>query len=320
MARIYAQDMFDLVADIGGTNTRVALARDGHLLPETIHRFKNARFTSLADVLGAFLQSQNHVDCAGAAVALAGPVRGEVGNMTNLDWQIDHTTLRNISKAENIRVINDLQAQGYALDRLDTANLTPILTGAKAPGDASRLVIGLGTGFNAAPVYKVEGDLFVAPSEVGHAHLNTGHMPDPGLAEFITSHPPFAAIEDLLSGPGLARAYCYFAKRPKTEAPEPAEVIEWVHSGTDAAASKAMAAFVVALGQTCGDLALTHLPFGGVFLAGSVARALSPFLDDFGFQHAFCDKGRFQDFMADFAVTLVTDDFAALHGCAHILT
>ena len=65
-----------------------------------------------------------------------------------------------------------------------------------------------------------------------------------------------------------------------------------------------------------GNLALIHLPFGGIFLVGGVARAFAPYLGRLGFETAFRDKGRFAGFMGNFPVTAVTDDFAALTGCA----
>ena len=49
---------------------------------------------------------------------------------------------------------------------------------------------------------------------------------------------------------------------------------------------------------------------------GGVSRAFAPYLERFGFGAAFRDKGRFADFMDDFPVSVVTDDYAALTGCA----
>ena len=73
------------------------------------------------------------------------------------------------------------------------------------------------------------------------------------------------------------------------------------------------------LGNVAGDLALVNLPFGGVYLIGGVSRALAPYLMQFGFAEAFSNKGRFGPFMAQFGVSVVEDDFAALTGCAQAL-
>ena len=77
-----------------------------------------------------------------------------------------------------------------------------------------------------------------------------------------------------------------------------------------------MQQFIRILGTVVGNLSLIHLPLGGVYLVGGVARAMAPHLAAMGFAEAFRDKGRFAGFMANFPVHLVTDDFAALTGCA----
>jgi glucokinase len=41
------------------------------------------------------------------------------------------------------------------------------------------------------------------------------------------------------------------------------------------------------MGHVIGDLALSHLPFAGIYLVGGVSRAFTPWLDEFGFAEAF---------------------------------
>jgi len=84
-------------------------------------------------------------------------------------------------------------------------------------------------------------------------------------------------------------------------------------------ASKAVGVFIRILGTFVGNQALIQLPFGGIYLIGGVARAMAPHLSDFGFEAAFCDKGRFGDFMQSFPVRVIEDDYAALIGCASYL-
>ena len=62
--------------------------------------------------------------------------------------------------------------------------------------------------------------------------------------------------------------------------------------------------------------ALIYLPFGGVYLIGGVARAVSTYFQETGFVEQFRNKGRFSDFMEAFPVSVITDDYAALTGLA----
>ena len=89
--------------------------------------------------------------------------------------------------------------------------------------------------------------------------------------------------------------------------------------GSDARAEAAARVFARLLGTVAGNLALITLPFGGVYLIGGVSQAFAPHLERFGFDDAFRDKGRFAGFMGNFGVEVVTDDYAALAGCARHL-
>lgn len=308
-----------LVADIGGTNTRVALAEGNRVLTDTVERFKNADYPGLETVLNAYLDAHGRPDCAGACVALAGPVRDGVGTMTNLDWTIDAETVGRAAQAETVDVINDLQAQGHALDHIADGCLETIVGGPAAPAHAAKLVIGVGTGFNCAPVHETPAGRLVVPSEAGHANLPIRSTEELDLCrDFETAH-GFPAVEDVLSGRGLAHVAIWMSRRAgQAREYSAAQVMELAETGDDLA-REALAFFVRILGTVTGNLSLIHLPFGGVFLIGGVARAVGPYLAEMGFDDAMRDKGRFAGFMKNFPVYLVSDDYAALTGCARHL-
>lgn len=316
----HAPDTFSLLADIGGTNTRVALARGAKVLPETIRRYRNADFPGLETVLGRYLADEGDVDCAGAAVDLAGPVRDGVGVMTNLDWSIDKPTLARAAKAETVAILNDLQAQGHAMGHVAPEAETTIVAGPEAGPNAAKLVINVGTGFNAAPIYDTEWGRLVTPSECGHANLPIRTDAEMRLLRFVETAHGFPSIEDVLSGRGLERVYawvCHETGSPGELAA--ADIVAAAGDGSDPKAAEALRMFIKILGTVAGNLALIHLPFGGVYLVGGVARAMGPFLAPFGFSDAFRDKGRFAGFMQNFSVTLVEDDYAPLAGLARHL-
>jgi glucokinase len=311
---------YSLVADIGGTNTRVALAEGHRLLPDTVRRFRNADYPGLESVLTAFLADEGGVDCKGACVAVAGPVHDGRATMTNLDWTIDAAGVARATRAETVAVLNDLQAQGHALGRIDAANLRPVMTGASGGLGDAQLVIGVGTGFNIAPVYHVDGHRFVAAAEAGHANMPIRTPADFDLCTFVETAHGVPGIEDVLSGRGLERIYAWLGERQGTPGElHAADIMAACEAGTDPRAAEAVATFVRILGTVAGNLALTLLPFGGVFLAGGVARAIAPHLGPHGFEAAFRDKGRFAGFMQNFSVWVVEDDFAALTGSAAYL-
>ena len=310
-------DIFSLVADIGGTNTRVALSRGAHLIKDTIRRYRNADHGDLASVLSRFLSEMGGVDCKSACVAVAGPVRDGCARMTNLDWVLDLATLEQATRADNVSLLNDLQAQGYALGRLAQDHLRPILTAPVPPANATRLVIGVGTGFNTAAVFEVAGTRLVTPSETGHTNFPALTPEDCALADFVARRHGFPGLDDIVSGRGLENTYAWLTRDDSARAPlKAAEIMDALARGDDPAAIAAVAQFIRMLGRVAGNLALTYLPFGGIYLAGGVARAMAPHLAQFDFAACFADKGRFVDFMAAFPLSVIEDDYAALTGCA----
>ena len=313
----HPKNTYSLVADIGGTNTRVALADGKKIVEGTIRRYANTDFPGLESVLRRYIDDEGGVDPIAACIAVAGPVRDGRATMTNLDWAMDKETLSRATKAETVAILNDLQAQGHALGHIDPANIRTILAGPEDSANAAKLVVGVGTGFNAAPVYDLEHGRVVTPSESGHANLPIRNALELRLCNYVSTAHGFPAVEDVLSGRGLERVYAFLGQ----EADDPKEcaakdIMAACNDGSDPRAIEAARLFTRILGTVCGNLALIQLPFGGVYLVGGVARAFAPHLTAFGFGDAFRDKGRFAGFMGNFAVHVVEDDYAALTGSA----
>ncbi len=312
-----ATQMTAVVADIGGTNTRVALTSGTEVLTGSIRRFRNAEHTDLSSVLTQFLAETGAGTPDAACVAMAGPVRDGVGTLTNLDWTIDQTVIASATGAREVAVLNDLQAQGFALGHLAPENLQTVRTGTPGGPQSARLVIGVGTGFNAALVYPSPSGTLVPPSESGHINLPVTSEEELRLMNFLQETFDEDALEEALSGRGIVQLYAWArheAKATDPALPDAHAIMQAV--GTDICATRAAEMFVRLLGRTAANLALIQLPFGGIYFCGGVARAFQPHFASFGFEDAFLAKGRFSDFMQQFPVQVITDDYAALTGSA----
>lgn len=320
-----AEGGLTLVADVGGTNTRVALARGRSVREDSIRRYANSEHPDIEQVLRRYLSESGDVRPEAACIAAAGPVRDGRVTMTNIDhWPtIDKETLSRATGAGTVAILNDLQAQGHALGYIDASRIKTIIPFPVAGPHAAKLVIGVGTGFNAAPVFDAEGGRLVTPSESGHVNLPLRSPADIRLAAWLDENRGFPSVEEVLSGRGLANVYTWLFDedgRPaeslgKTGTVSSVEVLEWLAAG-EYRAIRAARMFARMLGAVAGNLALTQLPFGGVWLAGGMARVIAPYLVEFGFVEAFHDKGRFAGFMDSFGVGVVDDDDAALTGSA----
>lgn len=299
-----------VTVDIGGTNTRVALCDDGEVLTDTIQRYRNAEHPGLEPILDAYLSA--HPLVGAICIDMAGPVKDGVGTLTNLDWTIDARALSARTGGARVVVLNDLQAQGHSVPHLDADSLLTLMPGQPAPSDV-RLVVNVGTGLNAVPVH-TSGSLTLVPAaEAGHIALQARDTEELRLFDWMNARIPSSGMEEILSGRGLENLDEFIGDGAGRR--EAATVMEAYAAGEDRA-RKAAKLFVRYLGRYAGDLALTTLPFGGVYLVGGVTRHLGPHLMELGFAEAFRDKGRFAAFMEQFPVHLVTDDYAALRGCA----
>ncbi len=297
-----------LVADVGGTNTRIAMAQGASVDESSIQSFRNKDFDSLYDVLAAFGPSTANAVC----VDLAGPVGGGVGKLTNLSWVVSEDDLRAKLNVEKALLINDMQAQGYALDQLQPNEVRTVLPGPGAT-DSTRLVVNVGTGFNSSPVFHINGRPFVPENEAGHIALATPHGISPAVLNSFAAEDDFLSVEDILSGRGLARVV---AKLAPSYTGEPVDIFPTFQTNPTPELESALRVFATVMGSVTGDLALAHLPRGGIYLVGGVAVGASPFLRDLGFSEAFHAKGRFRDFMYEFSVHANLDPMAALTGCA----
>lgn len=316
-----------ILADIGGTNTRVALAEGATVRLDSIRRFPNAEYQArgqdIAHVLRDYL-AQTGAKVSGVCVAAAGPVQDGVATMTNLDWVMDAAKLSGATGAGKVSILNDLQAQGQALGHIPAQNLRSVVVGPVKPG-APMLVVGLGTGVNAAPVHPGAQGRVVPPSECGHVNMPVRSEEDFRLARFIEARlaaegaAPHAGVEEVLAGRGLANLYAFAA----AEAGHPAtltsaEVLSALATG-DATAAHAARLYVHILAQTLADLALIHLPYGGIYLIGGMSRAMTPHFMTFGLTDGFRERRRVDLLKTAFSVTVVEDDYAALTGCAAYL-
>jgi fructokinase len=199
-----------LVADIGGTNTRIGVALNGVVDETTVQRYPNAGVAAFEVHLARYFQDRpkGFIACC---VAVAGPVTGGRAEMTNLDWAIEPARIAAATGAAQVQVINDLAALGYALGGLGDGGVTPVY-GVCDHSKGPRLVVGVGTGFNVAVAHGNDVPMVFA-SESGHMALPVQDAEMLELAQFAAGPDGFCSLEDVLSGRGLETVYRWSLNR-----------------------------------------------------------------------------------------------------------
>jgi len=304
--------MFGLVGDFGGTNCRLALARAGQVEKTSLRVFRNADFASPSDVISRYLSQMGIEHLGAVCLGAAGPEQAGQVRLTNYPWVLFETEIASLTGAGVVTLLNDLQAQGYALHALGAKDLSTVVPGVLAAPDAPRLIVAVGTGVNAAVAFPQGRQIFVPPSESGHMALPIRDETDLSFASAVQTELGHCPVEAALSGRGLARVWQFFGG----PAGQDGAAVTAAFEQGDMAADAALRRVTLYLARYCADLALIHLPLGGIYLAGSVGLALAPHLGRLGFAEAFHRPGPYADIHRAIPVHAVPDTQLTLAGCA----
>jgi glucokinase len=308
-----------LVADIGGTNARLAIADLGTLKISGAASFRCAEFPSLESVVAAFLGGVAERPAA-AAFAVAAPVVGDRVRLTNSPWSFVHDQLRAAIGVDTLLLLNDFEALAHVLPHLGAADLHRIGGGAPAER-AAKVVLGPGTGLGVAGLAWSPSGWQALPSEGGHATFAVEDATEFAMLERLLTGRERLSVERVVSGPGLADVYRVLAELQGRPAPplEAAEVVKRAHAGDDPVAREALDRFATWLGRFAGDAALFMGARGGVYIGGGIAPRMVDVLSAGRFRRAFEAKGRMSTFLAPIPVYVILAGDAALKGAAAAL-
>lgn len=314
-----------VVADIGGTHARFALAfvSDGKVVElgrETV--LKTATYDGLEGAWCAFADIVGRPLPQAAAIAVACPVGSpcpDTLRLTNNPWTIRPAQVAERLGLEDCHFINDFVAVAHAVSQVDESFLTTIC-GPDTPIAASGVfsVIGPGTGLGVATLIRDGTMIRVVATEGGHtdfAPLDT--IEDQLLARLRARHGR-VSVERVVAGPALTDFYATLAAIEGRVARdlEVPELWSAALAKEDDLAAAALERFCLCLGAVAGDIALTQGCFGGVVIAGGIGLRLATHLPKSGFSQRFLAKGRFERLMATVPVKLLTHPQPGLLGAA----
>jgi glucokinase len=306
-----------IVADIGGTHARFALAGltpGGTLELTHCHTFPTADFPSLEEAVSAY-RGKVAVPPR-AAFAVAAPLSADEVKLTNSAWRFRQSELKQSLDLEQLVLINDFAAIGHALPYCSAQDFQS-LNGAGAfalPQSGAISIVGPGTGLGVGLLLRQPGADSVVPSEGGHIGFAP---PDPDafrMLEALWQVHGRVSAERLLCGDGLIHFHEALGGKPAKA------VALWQAAikGEDPIATAAMERWLYILGMYAGDIALVH-GAAGVVMAGGILPRLGPSLRADIFMAAFCDKGRFSQGMARLPVAMLCNGQPGLLGAAAVL-
>ncbi len=200
-----------LVADIGGTHARFALADPGEaclLIMDSIRKYAVADFPSLADAARHYLDdSAASANVKHAVFAVAGRIEGDEARITNHPWVISIARTRDALGLDRLELVNDFAAQAMAIARLDAADVIPIgaarWAGSSSDADRTYAVIGPGTGLGVGGLLRRNGRYHALQTEGGHVSFAPGTPEEIQLLQRLSGEFGRVSNERILSGTGL---------------------------------------------------------------------------------------------------------------------
>ena len=314
-----------VVADIGGTHARFALAtvasgRVCALGPETV--MKAADYASLQTAWEAFGATLGRPMPPAAAVAVACPVESpfpDTLKLTNNPWIIRPALIPAKLGVERFTLVNDFAAVAHAVGAAG-ASAFAHLCGPDRPLPTTGVisVVGPGTGLGVAALIRDGSGSRVVATEGGHTDFAPLDAIEDTVLARLRARYRRVSVERVVAGPALVDLYETLAgiEGRAVHALDAATLWAAALAGDDSLAAAALDRFCLALGAVTGDIALTQGGFGGVVIAGGIGLRLARHLPRSGFRQRFVAKGRFEGLMATVPVKILTHAQPGLFGAA----
>lgn len=319
-----------LVGDIGGTHVRLGLARveGGRLRLLATSKVRGREQPDLATPVRAFLQAQGARPTV-ACLGIAGTIEHVDGDArvsgVNLPWSVEVRALERACQLERVVLINDFHAAARGVEQLGPEDWVALNPG-EPVADAPVAILGAGTGLGQAFLVGPPGRRAVLPTEGGHRDFAPRDPLQDRLLAFLRArHEGRVSTERVLSGPGMISIYDFLRSEGHPADPEVQAVWGTIACGKTLSAraagghhptsAAALAVFVDVYGAEAGNLVLTLLARGGVWVAGGIApQVLQDPTQAQAFRRAYLDKGRFASLLASVPVRLVIHPDLGLLG------
>jgi glucokinase len=318
-----------LAGDVGGTNARLAIVElngpSARIARE--NRYPSRDYPGLTPIVHRFYQ-EGPTRPDRACFGIACPVVSGDCTVPNLPWAVSASKLAAEIGIPRTTIINDFVALGYGIEQLGPSDLATLQEGSPTPHGPVAL-IGAGTGLGQGFLVWERDHYRVLPSEGGHGDFAPRGQLQAGLLQFLRRQFDRVSWERLLSGAGMVNAYRYLLAF--TAAPEQATVRAEMEkedaagvitrhglAGTDRLSDRALDLFCEIFGAQAGNLALTVVATGGVYLAGGIAPRIVDRLKSGPFLTAFRDKGRMSELLSRIPVHVITNPKVGLLGAAAV--
>ncbi|WP_017445282.1 glucokinase [Gayadomonas joobiniege] len=311
--------MTRLVADIGGTNMRIAQTTGINQLTD-IRKYQVTDYASPAATIKAYIEETGCGKVTDACLAIASPIKGDVITMTNHSWQFSIEKSRCELGLSALHMINDFTAIALSVPFLQESQKVQI-GGQAAVANKPIAVFGAGTGLGAAHVIPHAGKWIALAGEGGHVSFAPNSELERKVLAVLAEQFGHVSAERLISGQGIKNIYHALAKVLALPAEDltPAEISAKAIAKECALCQQTLAMFAETMGSFGGNLAVNLLTEGGVYIAGGIVPRFIDYIKTSQFRQRFESKGRLASFNKNVPVFIVTEEQPGLLGAAAYL-
>lgn len=321
---------FSICGDIGGTKTLLWLGESigSEFQVHLEHQYSSNSYKDFPEILCDFLNKAKAItkkrNPIAACFAVAGPVKNQHANLTNLPWQIDAKKIEKEFSIPIVTLINDFEAAALSIETLVESDLK-VLQGGKPKAQSMRVILGAGTGMGVAWLTWKKNCYVPIPTEAGHMDFAPSNELQDNFLIYQRKRFGHVSIERVLSGNGLVDIFNFLQVglnednklfQANINTVDAAKITDLALNKNHPIAVKSLDLFVEIYGAYAGSLALAGLCHGGVYIAGGIALKIIVKLTDGNFIRLFCDKGRYSKMMSDFPVYVVMNPRIGVMGAA----
>lgn len=307
-----------LIADIGATNARFALADDKGIYEEKV--LQCGDYPSIVDAAQAYLDGLKGSQPKQAAFAIAGPITGDQFEMTNHVWNFSIRQTQADLNLSSFTLMNDFKAIALAIPHLKAADMKQIGGDQKPEAEGTIGIVGPGTGLGVASLFWDGAKYRANPGEGGHVTMAAKTQREFDIFRTLRYKYHHISAERVCSGKGLVNIYNAIRILDGHEdLPDKTaeQISEAAMNKTCAASEEALDKMIAFLGSVAGDLAMSLGAKGGVYIAGGIPAKLGDYFFNSRFRTEFEAKGRFGAYLKPIPTYLITHPFTAFVGLQH---
>ena len=321
-----------IVADIGGTNARLAFQKNINSEICLIENFLCSEFKSLEDIISAYKKKHNIIN-EHISIGVAGPCEDDDVLLSNNHIKFNKIQLLKSLNLNSLLVINDFVAQSFVFKNLlleedderynilfKKLKLKKIKNGTSKK-NSTLLVTGPGTGLGVCNLKKIDNNVIPIPGEGGNAYFSPSNNEQIEILNHLLKYQKYVSVEDLVSGRGIENLFNFYqnknkGKNSKIKASEIADLADKNDRNAISAINQMYKILVVSIINNIflnGSLA-------GVIICGGISIKLQKFLNQDVFLNEFKKIDQYFDYLNDIPIYLCENESNGLIGakdCFH---